>query len=442
MVRCKIDSRALKRKRYIPTTPVNTDFKNLAAKTIARCRALARFSEDPNSIRRTFLSAPMHDVHRELASWLTPVGCATHIDAAGNFHALYPGKDNDTDAPRLLIGSHLDTVPNAGAFDGILGVVLPIALLEALGGRRLPFAIELLGFSEEEGVRFRTPFLGSRALIGRLDETTLSLQDENGISIRQAIAEFGLNPNEIPQAARHSNSLAFLEFHIEQGPVLESLDLPLAAVESIAGQSRFALSFLGRANHAGTTPMHLRHDAVAAAAEWITMVEQMAAQTSGLVATVGSVLTKPGAVNVIAGEATVTLDIRHSDDSIRARAAASLIQHAESIAERRGLKLKSVQTMNQPAVGLDSFLIDQVERAICKAGCTAHRMASGAGHDAMILAEKIPSAMIFLRSPGGVSHDPAESVAEGDVAKAIECGLHLLDQLAVDPTFHSRTARA
>jgi allantoate deiminase len=419
---------------------VSTDFKNLAAEVVSRCRALARHSEDKDSICRTFLSRPMHGVHGELTSWIAPLGCKSNVDAAGNFRALFPG--SGPEAPRLLIGSHLDTVPNAGAFDGILGVVLPIALLEALGGRRFPFAIELLGFAEEEGVRFRTPFLGSRALIGHLDEATLALQDVSGISVHQAIANFGLNPDEIPQAALHPRSLAFLEFHIEQGPVLESLNLPLAAVDSIAGQSRFALNFLGRANHAGTTPMHLRHDAVAAAAEWITIVEQMAAQTSGLVATVGSVQTKPGAVNVIAGETAVTLDIRHSDDSVRTRAAASLMQQAESIAERRGLKLKSVQTMNQTAVALDPLLTDQVEHAIGRAGCAPHRMSSGAGHDAMILAGKIPSAMIFLRSPGGVSHDPAESVSVDDVARAIECGVHLLEQLASDSTFCSRTSRA
>jgi allantoate deiminase len=363
-----------------------------------------------------------------------------HIDAVGNLHAIYPA--SEMPAPTLLMGSHLDTVPNAGAFDGILGVTLAVACLEALDGGKLPYAIDVIGFSEEEGVRFRIPFIGSRALVGRIDDELLDAKDAHGTSVRNAIQDFGLDPREINQAALRPETSAYLEFHIEQGPVLERLGLPLAAVEAIAGQSRWELTFLGRANHAGTTPMDLRLDAVAAAAEWITLVEQVAKTTSGLVATVGSIEARPGATNVIAAEARVSLDVRHRDDEVRSRAVENLLQHAEDVAQHRGLSIRSTERLNQRAVSMDSSLTSQIEDAVRQTGCAPHRMVSGAGHDAMILAEKVPSAMIFLRTPGGISHDPAESVAVQDVAKAIEAGVHLLHQLASAPTFHPRTCRA
>jgi len=264
----------------------------------------------------------MRNCHRELARWVEPLGAQVQIDAAGNFRGVYPAAQPD--APRLLIGSHLDTVPNAGAYDGTLGVVLAVALLEELRGRRLPFGIEVVGFSEEEGVRFGTPFIGSRALVGRLDQELLNLCDARGISVRKAIEEFGLNPRDIPHAELSSDTLGYLEFHIEQGPVLEELNLPLAAVEAIAGQTRLEFTFLGHANHAGTTPMHLRRDAIAAAAEWISAVERAAQEVPGLVATVGKIEAKPGVTNVIAGEARLTLDVRHPSDEVRIRAVGDL----------------------------------------------------------------------------------------------------------------------
>jgi allantoate deiminase len=382
----------------------------------------------------------MHDCHRELSRWLEPLGASIRIDAAGNFRAVYPAAQPN--APRLVIGSHLDTVPNAGAYDGILGVVLAIALLEESQEKRFPFAIEVVGFSDEEGVRFGTPFIGSRALTGRLDQELLNTQDAQGISVQKAIEMFGLNPGEIPQAALSDNTLAYLEFHIEQGPVLEQLNQPLATVEAIAGQSRLEFTFLGRANHAGTTPMHLRRDALAGAAEWIVAVEGAAQTTSGLVATVGKIEARPGAANVIAAEVRLTLDVRHASDYIRTRAVEDLIRSARQIATRRGLSVRQRIVLSQSAIAMDPFLTGEIEKAIFKTGCKPHRMVSGAGHDAMILAEKVPTAMIFLRTPGGISHDPAESVAVEDVEKAIACGLHLLDQLAASPEFHKRITRA
>jgi len=411
-----------------------------AEEIVARCKKLATLSEDAHGTRRTFLSSPMRHCHQEVSSWLRAAGAEASVDAAGNLRGLYPA--GQSAAPRLLIGSHLDTVPNAGAYDGVLGVVLAVAILESLGKRRLPFAIEVVGFSEEEGVRFGIPFIGSRALVGRLDEDLLGRKDANGISVRAAIERFGLQPSEIPRAALSEDSLAYLEFHIEQGPVLESLGRPLAAVEAIAAQTRSEFVFIGRANHAGTTPMHLRHDAVAAAAEWIVAVERTARNYPGLVATAGQIEAKPGAVNVIAGEACVKLDLRHPSDAERDRAMTMLARAAEEITARRGLSLRRNALLSQKAVAMDPFLVDQIEQAIRAAGCQPHRVASGAGHDAMILAEKIPSAMIFLRSPGGISHDPAESVELDDVAKALECGLLLLDQLAKSSEFQKRICRA
>ncbi len=382
----------------------------------------------------------MRECHQEISRWLELLGVPARIDAAGNIRALYPAEHPN--APRLLIGSHLDTVPNAGAYDGILGVVLAIALLEELRGRRLPFAIEVVGFSEEEGVRFGTPFIGSRALAGTLDQKLLNVHDPQGISVRNAIEEYGLNPEEIPDARLSDKTLGYIEFHIEQGPVLEKLNLPLAAVEAIAGQSRLQFTFLGRTNHAGTTPMNLRCDAITGAAEWIGAVERLAHEVPGLVATVGKIEAKPGATNVIAGEAKLTLDLRHSSDELRTRAVDDLIRQAHTIADRRGLSVRESTLLSQRAMAMDPFLIEQIQKAIAQTGCQPHRMVSGAGHDGMILAEKVPSVMIFLRTPGGISHDPAESVAPDDVERAIVCGLHLLDQLAVSREFCQRTNRA
>src|ERR1700737_2521965 len=218
-----------------------------AREVIARCQVLARFSEDAGSTRRTFLSAPMHDCHREISSWMDDLGMTVSVDAVGNLRGFYPG--TSLGSPRILMGSHLDTVPNAGAYDGILGVVLAVGLVESLDGLKLPFGIEVVGFSEEEGVRFGVPFSGSRAFVGRVDEELLGRKDEQGISVRKAIQDFGLNPNEISKAALRDDVLGYIEFHIEQGPVLHNLGRPLGVVEAIVGQNRLEFTFSGQANH-------------------------------------------------------------------------------------------------------------------------------------------------------------------------------------------------
>jgi len=411
-----------------------------AEKVIARCKRLASVTEVRGSTCRTFLSIAMRECYRIVGDWLEAAGAEVTIDAAGNLRGLYPGAQ--TNAPRLLLGSHLDTVPDAGAYDGVLGVVLAVSLLEMLEDRKLPFAIEVIGFSEEEGVRFSAPFIGSRALVGKLDDTLLNRTDTNGVSVRTAIENFGLKPAEISKAAMNKDSLAYVEFHIEQGPVLESLGISLGVVEGIAGQTRGEFTFIGRANHAGTAPMNLRRDAMSAAAEWILEVERVAKREKGLVATVGRITATPNATNVVAGQVRVSLDVRHKSNDVRTRAVEFLAVQAEEITHRRGLTVQRKVLLNQPATSMDPFLMGQIDEAAWKAGCKTHRMVSGAGHDAMILAEKIPTAMLFLRTPGGISHHPSESVSVEDVAKAMECGIYLLTQLAGSAEFQKRMVRA
>lgn len=387
---------------------------------IARCRLLAEATEEPGFITRTFLSDPMHAVHAHLGEWMEQAGMSVGLDHAGNLRGLYAAAEPS--APRLYIGSHLDTVPHAGAFDGILGVVLGVALIERLNRRRLSFEIEVIGFSEEEGVRFGVPFIGSRAFIGDIDGALLA-------RIADAIAAFELDPARIGEARCKDNAIGYLEFHIEQGPVLESLDLPLGIVDAIAGQSRLEVTLEGQANHAGTTPMHLRRDALAGAAEWIAAVEREACSVPGAVATVGRIDVSPGATNVIAGRASASLDARHTDDGARQALVERLIDRAQQIAAARCLNVSHELRLDQPAVPMDPGLTEILERAVARAGHALHRMPSGAGHDAMIVARCMPAAMLFLRSPGGISHHPDETVLAEDVQAALETGMHFLKQL-------------
>ena len=388
---------------------------------IDHCRKLALMSEEPGRTTRTFLSPPMHDVHRYLRAWMESLGMQVTVDAVGNLRGVK--NCGCPEAPKLVIGSHLDTVPDAGAFDGILGVVIGIGLIERLQGTKLGIDIEVIGFSEEEGVRFGTPFIGSRAVTGQLDDAILA-------KAAPAIRNFGLDLAKVPEAAFKSGVIGYLEFHIEQGPVLDSLDLPLGVVEGIAGQSRFTLLFSGNANHAGTTPMQLRHDSLTAAAEWIMNVEATALKTDGLVATVGRIYASPGAVNVIAGEVEVSLDVRHSSDAARMAAVDSLCSASYEIGMGRGINVSWMENLSQNAVLMDEMFTSRLEHALKSAGYTPTRMTSGAGHDAMIIAPSIPSAMLFLRSPGGISHHPDENVLKADVEAAMRTGIEFITSLS------------
>lgn len=369
----------------------------------------------------------MRDVHAHLTTWMTQVGMSVRVDAVGNLRGAYAAA-----APAsatLYIGSHLDTVRRAGAFDGVLGVVLGIELVGRLGRRALAFGIEVVGFSEEEGVRFGVPFIGSRALAGTADADLLERRDGSGRSVREAIADFGLNPAEVPVAKASTERAAYLEFHIEQGPVLERLGLPVGMVDVISGQSRVDLTFDGASSHAGTTPMADRRDALAGAAEWIAAVERHALVSPGLVATVGRIDAQPGSTNVIAGRCIASLDVRHADDAARTAAVDALVLLARESAGRRGLSMAARTHLDQPAVPMDRELVERLAHAVELCGLPRHVLASGAGHDAMILAGCMPAAMLFLRSPGGISHHPDESVLVDDVAAALEVGERFLHDL-------------
>jgi allantoate deiminase len=403
-----------------------------ATRVIARCREIADCTEVPGEITRRFLTPPMHTVHALLREWMEVSGMTATVDAIGNLRGLWHA--TSADSPRLVIGSHLDTVPNAGAFDGILGVVLGLAVIEELQGQRLPFAIEVIGFSEEEGVRFSKPFLGSLAVTGKLDAETLQRTDRDGISVSGAIRNFGLDPANLPTAILPKDTFAYLEFHIEQGPVLESEAASLGVVEGLVGQTRMQVRFDGQANHAGTTPMHLRHDAMAAAAQWIVAVENYARSHEGLVATVGKLEASPGAGNVIAGGVTASLDVRHAQDEVRRTAVGALLRFATTAGNERGVQVSSQTQMEQSAVPLDPRLTALLHQAATAAGYSARRMTSGAGHDAMILAPTIPSTMLFLRSPGGLSHHPDEDVLAEDVDAALATAMEFLTQLSDDRT--------
>jgi len=301
-----------------------------------------------------------------------------------------------------------------------------------LRGQHLPFAIEVIGFSEEQGVRFNKPFLGSLALIGKLDPETLARTDRNGITIAEAIRDYGLDPANLRDAIMTDESFAYLEIHIEQGPILENEGASLGIVEALVGQTRIQLTFTGHANHAGTSPMHLRHDAMAAAADWIVAVEAYANAHTGLVATVGKVETFPGAGNVIAGKVTASLDVRHANDQARQAAVSSLMDSANSAAAKRGVHVSAQTQLEQSAVPLSPPLTQLLHVAAERTGFPSRRMTSGAGHDAMIVAQRLPSTMLFLRSPGGLSHHPDETVLPQDIEAALATAMEFLTLLRDD----------
>lgn len=401
-----------------------------AERAMALCHTLAEFTEEPGRITRLFLTPPVRDVHALLRERMEQMGMSVNVDAAGNLRGVWTPVGST--ARRLLIGSHIDTVPNAGAFDGVLGVALALECVELARTLQVPFAVEVLAFSEEEGVRFGVPFLGSRAVAGRFDSALLACRDSEGATAESALRAFGLDPAQIPAAAASEEAIGFLEFHIEQGPVLEAENLSVAVVDGIAGQSRLTFEFAGQANHAGTTPMALRRDALTAAAEWIAAVEAHAKDVRGLVATVGAIAVEPNAGNVVPGLARLSLDVRHADDAVRHTAVSGLTAQAKAIAARRSLTVTSAVSLDQPAVALDAHLSALLCRAVEDCGMPGKRMYSGAGHDAMILAARMPAAMLFLRSPGGISHNPAEAVDVEDVAAALPAARAFLQCLAED----------
>ena len=398
-----------------------------ARAAIAECRLLATMSEEPGRTTRRFLTPPVAAVHTHLRSRMEALGMSVRIDAVGNLRGLW--QPEGAAGKRLLLGSHIDTVPDAGAFDGVLGVVLALEWVRIARELQISLAIEVIAFSEEEGVRYAVPFLGSRAVAGVFDLKMLAYEDADGVRMDDAIRGFGLDPGKIGEAVLDDNVLGYVEIHIEQGPVLEAEGISLAVVEGIVGQSRLGFRFTGQANHAGTTPMHMRRDALAAAAEWMVAVEAVARGTEGLAATVGKIAAEPNAGNVIPGVVDVSLDVRHMSDHVRTDAVQTFTRSADLVAHRRGLEVEWVEKMSEGSVMMDSSLSADLMAAVEAAGFPAKKMPSGAGHDAMVMAQRVPAAMLFLRSPGGVSHHPAEVVLEEDVEATLNVGSFFLRRL-------------
>jgi allantoate deiminase len=368
-------------------------------------------------LTRVFLSPEGRAAGDAVLGWMREAGMQAALDAMGNAVGRYEGAR--AGLPCLMLGSHLDTVRDAGKYDGMLGVISAIECVDALNKQRkkLPFAIEVVGFGDEEGVRFGTTLLGSRALAGTLAPEVLEAKDASGTSIASALREFGLNPDRLSNVKRKkSEVLAYAELHIEQGPVLEAEGLPVGVVTAINGFSRLRVALRGEAGHAGTVPMALRRDALAAAAECIGVVERVAKNVPELVGTVGRIEAKPGAINVIPGEVLFTIDVRAPVDDVRVEAVDELRSLISNIAQRRNLQLE-IETLQQfRSSACAPWLMEQLERAIQAQGLPVRRLPSGAGHDGMAMKAIADIAMLFVRCKGGVSHNPAESITEEDAA--------------------------
>lgn len=405
-----------------------TDSTTYAAAVMARCDRLATISEEAGRLTRRFATPALREAGEAVRRWMEAAGMTAHRDAVGNTIGRLGGPDRRT----LLIGSHLDTVRDAGRYDGALGVLIGIACAEVLRdqGIELPYALEVVAFADEEGTRYGTSYLGSRAFTGAFDNTWLERRDEDGVAMRDALSDFGGSPEEIAGCRRDpADLIGYYEVHIEQGPALEAQSLALGVVTAIAGQTGASVTFSGTAGHAGTTPMSLRADALTAAAEWILAAESLAREQDGLVATVGRLTVRPGAGNVIPGVAELSLDLRHADDGVRARAGEELQRRAEAIAAARGVEV-GWKSAHSGAISLSPELTERLAEAVGGAGGPVVRLPSGAGHDAVVLSTITPVAMLFVRCAGGISHNPAESVAVEDVAAAIDASTRFLELLA------------
>ncbi len=402
-----------------------------AEQLLARCDALAAISEMDGGICRRYLTPEHKTCNVQVAKWMTQAGMRTWQDEVGNQWGRLASQNPD--AKRLIIGSHLDTVPNAGAYDGILGVLLGVELAQYFHDNtlNLPFHLDVVGFCDEEGTRFGTTLIGSSALAGQFNAEWLSIQDNDGISMRQAMRDFGLDPEAYAQAALNPHELkGYLEAHIEQGPVLESQHLSLGIVTAIAGARRANFTFIGQSGHAGTTPMGQRKDAAAAACELTMFIEQLANQhADNAVATVGCLTLKPAAVNVIAGSAELSLDIRSQDDDLRDELCQQIEAQAVMIAEKRQLDVSVDWYHSAPAVPCDDKIQQQLSHAFDAQQLPVYHLPSGAGHDAMAIAELTPVGMLFIRSPQGLSHHPDESVLPEDIAHAFSVCRETLNKL-------------
>jgi allantoate deiminase len=406
-----------------------------------RCDVIAGYTTEPGRITRAYGTTALVHARDTISRWMDQAGLSTRVDAIGTLRGLYsvgPGS-----APKLLIGSHIDSVRDAGPYDGVLGVMIAIAAIEGLwGSRHLPFPVEIVAFPDEEGLRFQTTYLGSAALAGAFDPAWLDLRDDDGVTLREAITQNGGDPVHLQNARlQPGEAFAYIEAHIEQGPRLQAAGLALGAVTAISGQTRVNVRFIGEAGHAGTVPMSMRHDPAPAAAEMVLAAETMARERPELLATVGRIVTEPGASNVIPASVTITLDVRHPLDDERSGAVETLHHLAVEHAQRRGLDLEWRVMRDHAATPCDPALTQVLQKAASVAvGTPVPALPSGAGHDAVTMAEAVPVGMMFVRCKDGISHNRAESVNVDDVAAAIHAMDGILDMLAEQARSKKRTA--
>jgi len=401
---------------------------------------LAECSEDPVELTRRYLT-PEHAQAAELIMRrMHEAGMSARIDAVGNVVGHFPGRRPG--ARRLILGSHLDTVRNAGKYDGALGVMLPIACLRSLHerGERLDYPIDVIAFGDEEGVRFQATLFGSQAVAGNLDPAVLNAVDDDGVHLHEAMREFGLDPDAVDDAGYDPDEVAaYVEVHIEQGPVLEAEDLPVGVVTSIAGAVRLRVEVMGRAGHAGTVPMNLRRDALAAASEAVIAVERICVETPGTVGTVGMLRTVSGAVNVIPGVVEFTVDLRGESDEPRRIALDRIEEAFADIARRRGVLFDCVPTHETGARQCSPWLMRRLRKAVAAEGFEVRMLPSGAGHDAMAMADLTDIGMLFVRCKDGISHHPAESMTAADAGVAARVLLGFLERF--DPDERETTDR-
>ncbi|MEJ2045874.1 MAG: allantoate amidohydrolase [Reinekea sp.] len=415
------------------TAMPETDWQTLTQTVLDRCDQLAAISEMPDGILRQYLTAEHRRANNLVSEWAEQSGLKPWQDEVGNIWLRYASLQPD--AKRLILGSHLDTVPNAGRYDGILGVMLGLMVLEVLSADKveLPFHVDVVGFGDEEGTRFGTTLIGSHAIAGNFNPEWLNIQDCSGTSMAQALSDFGLQPESVYLAALNADEiLSYLEVHIEQGPVLEDLDQPLGIVTGIAGAKRARIKVQGQAGHAGTTPMHLRLDALTAAAELTLQIEALAAKcVFGEVATVGQLHAYPGATNVIPGMVEMSLDVRALNDVHLNLLISQLLDFVNGIAQKRSVSFTVDWTHQAPAVVCDERLQAHLQETAGRLGWSLPSLPSGAGHDAMAAAELCPVGMLFVRSPRGLSHHPDESVFSTDIEKALLLFFHSVASLEV-----------
>lgn len=405
-----------------PVAMTAAEALNAARQVMDRCDALAEISESAGQLTRVYLSKEHLRANQVVGEWMRAAGMRVWQDSVGNICGRYEGQT--ADAPALLLGSHLDTVRNAGRYDGMLGVLSALETVRYLHQRqiRLPVALEIVGFGDEEGTRFGITLLGSRGLTGTWPAEWLACQDADGVPVSQALTQAGLSADAIGEAARPpSDILAYLELHIEQGPCLEQAGLALGVVTAINGARRLNCAFVGHAGHAGTVPMGQRQDALAAAAAWMTQVEALTQSSDPhLVATVGTLHCLPGAANVIPGEVRLTLDVRGPEDAALEALLTRLLAAAKEIAMLRGCQFSAEEYYRIPATRCDDRLQTTLSDAVTVVQGTSLSLPSGAGHDAIAIAERWPVGMLFVRCRGGISHHPDESVLTDDVAQALQ----------------------